>query len=101
MCVIAMVVVALNTVIPHGIDQSEDPLGERLPLSLQNLEETQGIPGRWVTVAHSAVQFIPEVLNWIEIRTAGWPLHSTDSRLLQEVIDDSLRSDLLHCRHSQ
>lgn len=115
MRVSAMAVLALDAASPHGVDQGgEDPLWKRLPLSLQHLVEVLGIPGRGVVAPHFAIQLIPEVLNRVEVGTACWPLHSVDSRLLQEVVDhpcpvgasvvilvDSRRSHLLQCRHSQ
>ena len=66
------VVLALDAAPSHGVDQGdEDPLGERLPLSLQKLKQVLGVPWRWVVVPHSAVQFIPEILNRIEVRAAS------------------------------
>ena len=38
---------------------------------------------------NSLVQMVPQVLYGVKIRAAGRPVHSVDSCLLQEGVDDS------------
>ena len=40
---------------------------------------------------NSLVQMVPQVLYGVKIRAAGRPVHSVDSCLLQEGVDDSAR----------
>ena len=68
---------------------SEHLLRKVLPLLVEVSKQLLG--GLWgrVVSTHQAINLIPDVLNWIEIRTTGWPVHALNPLSLKKVPDDT------------
>lgn len=76
---------ALSAAASHGLDEPPQvSLGCSLPLCLNEAPELLQVFWWRVVVLHSALQRIPKVLNGVEIRTTGWPVHPDNPCLLEK-----------------
>ena len=57
--------------------------GGLYPLCLQHVQKMLQIPWRWIVVYHPAIQDVPDMLSWGQMRTVGWPIHAGDLIRLQ------------------
>ena len=84
----------------------EHLLGEILPPLGQVAQQLLGGLRSGVVLAYTAVNLVPDIFNWIKIRTAGWPVEMLNALLLKErlnnpcpvhwgvvVLEDALRSN--------
>jgi len=63
--------------------------GELVAIPGRGSQELLNVLCRRVVVPYPPVNVIPNVLYWIQIRTASWPVHAGDTSLLQEVPHDA------------
>ena len=81
---------ALSTTSGHAPDESTDGLlGDVLPDLYQGI--SQLLDSLWcdLAAADGTRHDVPEVLDWIQVCGTGWPVHSINAFVMQELLTHS------------
>ena len=63
---------------------------DELPFKLEELEQQQHVSGGLVVCPHPSVQFVPNTIDWVHVRTTGREVHPVDPILLDEIIEEEV-----------